>query len=204
MKIRPIRSPDLASQPVAALTLPPRFVAIHESAHAVISLRTGPAYMTHPFHRVFIRTKEECDAGPYVDDRGQECDVVGMVEGPRHFPAYTAAHADRDWLEQMRDLMEWEAISELAGPIAEARHRRVPLWRALMFGGDGDIEMAREAVGCYATGAEAGAYLERMRRQASKAVGQHWQDIRCVADALMERRTLDCDEVRELMGLGPA
>jgi hypothetical protein len=192
----------------------PRYVAIHEAGHAVaawaLSKDAGWSFRGAGFDRIVIRTRFEAAIAPYIDDRGREVDCVGIVEGATFYnpslsfvPDMKVYDADSDslvddnsfFVERERRRMEAEVICLFAGPLAEARYRRISPWRAFLFGGETDNERARLVLrDFYRSDDLLGQAYATLYRRASALVGKHWSAIDRVASALMIQRSLSGDE----------
>ncbi len=108
-------------------------LAYHEAGHAVAMW-----YVGHIFYEIIVRTDEEYEKGPYVDQLGRERWVIGTVEASGIY-IFTGVHIDdvRFINMSMEDIalqknrkkfnMEVELITQLAGPIAEAKYRHCGL-----------------------------------------------------------------------------
>jgi hypothetical protein len=170
-----------------------RPTAVHEAGHAVASWHVQKALGRDwcQFDRVFIRTAAE-SVTPYIDRRGREISCLGMMEGPdRYTPGIIPINLIP---EEIRDLwrvnMEADVITNLAGPIAEARYRRQSIAGMYLGGGRSDFIKSRTSVQDFAPEQMASAMFAELQRRASKIVSMRWNSILALADELLVRRSL--------------
>ena len=146
-----------------------RYTAIHEAAHAVIRHRI----CRRPFNRVAIYDTEDDPRQPIPGTLG------GLEVTPTViFGKENAANS---------------VIETLAGPIAEARLRKVSLATIALSTGWHDYTSASEVIERLKEAGWAGAG-ELEIKTAPRAVTQYWPEIVTVADALKARGSLDYDE----------
>ena len=200
----------------------PRWIAIHEAGHAVAHWHVakelfGPNGWCG-FERVFVRTPEEAASGPYIDDRGRENYCSGMIEGPAFYNAIAALTGERGLMldlgmppeaneaecarirAQLPKSMEAEVISRLAGPIAEAKYRRISFVLATIFGGESDWKIASACAWDFCrTEDQHGQLLEKLRRRASSIIRQNWAAVNAVADTLLLRHSLTGEEATAII-----
>jgi hypothetical protein len=87
------------------------------------------------------------------------------------------------------------AITVLAGPIAQAKYSHRPLSYVLCTGGVDDMRRADRLM------SRAGAYPLTVKKWARKIVTMGWPKIEAIAEALIERGTVDYVTALELCGV---
>ncbi len=189
-----------------------KYVAHHEAGHAVASwaMQRELGHDWIHFHRVFIRTKEQAKAGPYIDYRGREVDCIGMLEGPSRYNSVRRPVADIEYVnmspertaefKEMWQNMEADVVELLAGSIAEARRRRCSRFAAMLMGGMEDYEEAKAKV-CdfHRNQDEITQVLGRLEQKASKVVRNHWSSVTALATALVDRMEIDGEEATAII-----
>jgi ATP-dependent Zn protease len=89
---------------------------------------------------------------------------------------------------------EHEFLGLLAGPLAEAHHRRRSRVAIYLGGGCHDLARARTIAAEIAGFDRAARLVDRMERRAQRFVREHWRQITALAEALLARRTMGFDE----------
>lgn len=195
-----------------------RWVAVHESGHAVASwaMQRELGRDWPQFDEIVLRTPEEIFAGPFIDRWGRANDVLGIVtSSDRYSPIYHGRFVFMDGdgnqrtgerlselIAQLRRNMEADAIDTLAGPCAEARYRRTSLFAIYLGGGDGDWESARRKVRDFEPNkTKASAMLNHLEKRSRKLVRQPeiWRAIVALADELERRGRIEGDEAHALI-----
>lgn len=179
-----------------------RVTAHHEAGHALARL-----YLGHRFDRVVVRTVREALANPHVDGRGRRLDCEGLVEGYSLCAPYltpeilgamegTAPGRREAVLRDAVEGAEMEMAWLLAGPAAEARYRRRSLAEVALAGGG--VDDWRRARACAETwfrpDPAAALELAEGRARALVASGPGWRALRRLAEALVGRGVLECEE----------
>ena len=171
-----------------------RCVAVHEAGHAVASWYVQQMLGRDwcQFERVFIRTPEEVFTGPYVDQRGRQIQCVGLMEGlSRYNPGiFDPLSAPPDIRSLIRQNMEADVITSLAGPIAEARIRKCSLAAAYLIGGKDDYDFAKRCVADFEGEADTSRAIEKLQERAKTIVRQRWGSVLALADRLLANRSL--------------
>jgi hypothetical protein len=190
----------------------PRFAAIHEAGHAVAHWYTGSR-----FQRVFVRTIEEVAAGPYIDNRGREHTVTGMVEGERrHNSLFEMTRGQirsidvenqtdasdveidgKSLKKRQHTLAGLEIIHDLAGPIAEAKFLEVSTIAVIIEAGRDDWEHAKTmAADVVCSEEEISSMLEAQELETRKMFQMPgvWQAVLALADELIKRRSINGEE----------
>lgn len=161
----------------------PRYWAIHEAGHAVTSCVTQMdlGWQWPPFGRVFLRSLSEIAAGPYEDDRGRRHHVAGMVErSERYTPLGKAVLAQMpdELRREARAAMEADSIVALAGPLAEARARRIAALIVLASWGSADSEDAERKIADFAPSeADTHTLYRELLARSALLVQRHWDLI---------------------------
>ncbi len=185
----------------------PRWVAVHESGHAVASwaMQRALGRRNCQFERVLVRSMEEAEAGAYINGLGCRIDCLGMLEEPARYepvgryvlgtkcPTIPAAEYGR-MIAGWRRAMEADVITLLAGTLAEARCRRMSRNRILLAGGSGDYTLALRKARDFARNDRELNVLMTMLWGRSAAVLRpppRWAAVEALADALLERRVIE-------------
>ncbi|WP_448192454.1 hypothetical protein [Azospirillum sp. sgz301742] len=185
----------------------PRWVAVHESGHAVASwaMQRALGLRGCHFERVVVRSMEEAEAGAYVTGLGCRIDCLGMVEEParylpqgRYLPGTTSDAASPAEYGRMlagwRRDMEADVVELLAGTLAEARCRRISRNRIMMAGGSGDYALAlRKARDFARNDRELNVLMTALWARAAAVLRPppRWAAVEALADALLERRVIE-------------
>lgn len=184
----------------------PRYLAIHEAGHAVVSWALQrELYPDSPFprfYRITVRTPAEFRA--QVDWKGREVACQGLVEGSdRYMPlgkefVRAVRRLGREGagrLKAMRANMLADVTDVLAGPMAEARYRRCSQLVAFLMGGDGDMKIAKLKAGDWSRNdEERSSIINACGKRAAALVRANWPAILRLADALVERRVIEADD----------
>ena len=185
----------------------PRWVAVHESGHAVASwtMQRELGLRGCHFERIVVRTMEEAEAGAYVTGLGCRIDCLGMLEEParyqpqgRYLPGTTSDAAPPAEYQRMvagwRRDMEADVIELLAGTLAEARCRRISRNRIMMAGGSGDYAIAlRKARDFARNDHELNVQMTALWIRAAAVLRPppRWAAVEALADALLERHVIE-------------
>jgi ATP-dependent Zn protease len=155
-----------------------RRTAIHEAGHAVADV-----YLRNGLHRATIVATD--NALGHVASRHLPRDHRVALEVGVPTPA-------------QRRRIEAKATALLAGPAAERRF--VGRWDWI--GASSDIDDLTDlALNMAEDDTEHGPtrWFAKIQERAVGFVDEHWEEIGCVADALMDRRTLSAPAVRKLV-----
>jgi hypothetical protein len=163
--------------------------AHHEAGHAVIATHLGLRV-----RRVAIGGLVGRGDGGFGDFQGCTGSVV-FRRPPRIQPLFDPIRRDR---------AEEFLVMLMAGPLAEARHRRARIdWRRSSVD---EAPLIRELAGAHARGLGDGAiatYHKYLAVRAASWVEAYWPQIAAVAEALGRRRELTGDDVEELIRTTP-
>jgi hypothetical protein len=186
--------------------------AIHEAGHAVAFLLAyralGRDY--RPFHRVLIRRDI---SKPYIDDRGRERQIRGMVEGPDIYSTLTGPSVYELSIQQgmseltaiMLATMQWDIVISLAGPFAEAVivgdwTKTHMSWTAYFYcGGRDDLAHAETVLDQYRVATKRRCGLTRFEHRTRELVLSAWPAIEVLAAALLEAEVMEYDEVAAIV-----
>lgn len=193
----------------------PYWVAVHESSHAVAhwQIALELKLWVPGFYGIAVRTPTEVAAGPHVDHKGRESDVLGAVDGPSLYQgtgnmgamlAPGAPRADfNGHPDGYRLLAEAEAVTRLAGPAGEAkyiRHKKQEFWEILAWEETDDWRTASRCAWDFAASdADFEKFIAKVRRKATRIVRRHWSSVIALADALMVQHSLSADEALPIM-----
>jgi len=193
----------------------PRWVAVHEAGHAVAgwAMQRALGLEGYRFQRILVRSAEEVAAGAHVTGLGCRVNCLGMVEETARYQPVghyvpdgmqsAASRAERGrMIAAWRNNMEADVIELLAGTLAEARCRRIARTEVLRSGGRGDYALALRKAHDFARDEhELGRLMNGLWRRAATLLRDpaHWAAVGALADALLERHTLDGAEACTLI-----
>lgn len=152
--------------------MPDIAVAYHEAGHAVIGQKLGV-----PVRRVSIEPTEAYRGMVLIDDP-----VRGIKDGDET--------SDRARLRVERTI-----IVRLAGPVAQRKHRPSS-WRR--YHGSDDYRGLAGLAACFYDGETLDAFIRWLELRTQDLVEIHMSAIDRVAQALLERKTLTSDEIKEI------
>jgi hypothetical protein len=161
-------------------------IAHHEAGHAIAQLLVSPSL---PFLSVSI-VSEYGDLGRATFENYEDL-IVPDTDGE-----------DAEVSEHERQFIESEAISSLAGPLAEQRFRGERLGPPLPGSASTDEAYVRGlAHHLHDDHREAHAWQWSMLGRAVRMIedGRNWKAIVAVASALLRQKTLDGSEVEKLV-----
>jgi hypothetical protein len=185
----------------------PRYLAIHEAAHAVASwaMQVWLGWSYTQFHAVVVRTPEECRREPtYLDEHGDAVHCAGIVETPRRYQigiSRLIMEQHPTMADMIRQGMEADIVELLAGSIAEARFRHIPMIVVILGHAETDWKGARRIASDYCRGDRAAAsqLINKCEAHARQVVREHWPRIERLADALVKHHRLDADEAQAIV-----
>ena len=177
----------------------PLYLAVHEAAHAVVALDQGV-----DFHYVVVRSRDECDAAPYIDRRGRENSCQGIMEGGywNPYPPEMTSTMPPGLIRERLELMRHHVIVRLAGFVGEARFLHRSYTDACLTGGREDWAHSNNAIAEFASGPQARELMDELfeETRATLLRPEVWTAVLRVATNLQRRRKLIMEEVLEIAG----
>jgi hypothetical protein len=202
---REIFASPIKNEPTATSVDPTYFVAAHEAGHAFACILAHHALGRdhRSFERVFIRREF---SSPYIDRQNRKVNCIGMCEGP---PLYAAGvdilvfHGEPKPQPgvklAMLARMEWEILTLLAGPFAEAASREVQkrdmsFAAQLVCGSTDDYGAAKAVLRDYRKASKRRCGMPVFEDRTCDLVLKSWPAINELAKHLLVKETLNHDD----------
>jgi hypothetical protein len=160
--------------------------AVHEAAHAVAACR-----YRRRFHSVHVGM-----GVPILDRRGRSIEAMGLCDGGSFDDHRLWSHISESPLAGVASLRREEGfrnmVLTLAGPVAEARHKRQSLASIYLGYGRDDFDEAQAVAKFLAfDAADEEALFQAAEVEAKRCVSLYRKAIADLADALIERGTVE-------------